>query len=322
MTKKIKKELNKATRLYKDNKKEEAFEIYDKYFQENPDELGHWDLIRYCWTIYYMHIRDSFDEDEIVEYAERVTDIVEQEDINEAPVCVYTQSVFRILMFYKKNQEWHSMFYWLDKIDPELLNDEKKYSGDLMYPSKKEEYYNFKSKALLECAEFEECIEVSRNALDIFTEFALNGDIWHKFRIAKSLKELGKSDEALLYLEDVVKVQDDWFVFKEFCENYCNLEDYENAIKYASHGVVAKGSVKSKVNLYYLIYELLKDSHPDFAIKHAELFLAIKLENESEIPEDIEDLNIDEDNLDINKLEQKIRNHWVSLEFENFGGLI
>ena len=319
MTKEIKKELNQAARLYKSGKRKEAFEIYDMHFQENPDELGRWDKIRYCWTIYYLHIRDSCDEDELVEYAERVTDIVKQEDINKSPVCVYTQCVFKLLMHFKRNGDWDYMLYWLDKLDPELLNDEKGSSGDMMYPSKKEEYYNFKSKALLECGEFEECIEVSKEALDTFADFALNGDIWHKFRIAKSLKELDKSSEALTYLEEVVKVQDDWFVYKEFAENYCNLNDYGNALRYAAQGVIADGFVKSKVNLYYLIYKLLKDSNPDFAIKYAELFLAIKLENETEIPEDIEDLNIDEENLDINDLEQEIRNHWIEFEFDELG---
>ena len=41
MTKEIRKELNKARRLYKAGKKEEAFEIYDMHFQEDPEEFGH-----------------------------------------------------------------------------------------------------------------------------------------------------------------------------------------------------------------------------------------------------------------------------------------
>ena len=317
MTREIKKELNQATRLYRNKKREEAFEIYDRHFRQNPDELGRWDKIRYCWTIYYIHIKDSFDEDELVEYAEMVTDIVEQEDINEAPVCVYTQCVFKLLVFYKKNGDWDMLMYWLDKINPDLLNDKKSNSKDKKYPSKKEEYYNFKSKALLECGEYEECIEVSQKALDTFEEFTLNGDVWHKFRIAKSLKELDKPSEALTYLEEVAEVQDNWFVFKELAENYCKLNDHENALKYASQGVIADGMVKCKVNLYYILYNILKDSDSEFAMKHAELFLAIKLENETDIPEDIEELDIDEDSLDIDRLEHEIRNRWIEIEFEN-----
>lgn len=315
---KIKNELNQATKLYKSKERQEAFEIYDKHYQENPEAFSYWDKVRYCWTIYYLHIRDSSDEEELAKYVEMVTDIVKQNDLNKAPVCVYTQAVFKIIMYYKQNNDCSFMLDWLDKLNPELLDDNKGGSPDLMYPSKKEEYYNFRSRALLACAEFEECIEVSKKALDTFNEFAFNGDIWHKFRIAKSLRELGESRQAITYLEEVVKVQNDWFVLREFAENYYNLDDSENALKYASQGVIADGYVKNKVNLYYLIYKLLKDSNPDFAIKHAELFLAIKLEYDAvEIPEDIENLDIDADNLDIDSLEKEIKNRWIEIEFEN-----
>ena len=318
MTSEVRKELNQATRLYRAKKREEAFEIYDKHFNEDPDSLKHWDKIRYCWTIYYMHIRDSFDEDELSEYAEIVTDIVEQEDLNESPVCVYTQCVFKVLVFYKREGDWYSVLYWLEKLNPELLSDEKSKSEDMTYPSKKEEYYNFKSKALLECGEYEECIEASKTALDTFTEFALNGDAWHKFRIAKSLRKLDESEEALQYLEEVVKVHDYWYVYKEFAENYCNLGDHENALKHASKGVLAAdGSCDMKVNLYYLIFRLLEDSDPDFALKHAELFLAVKLEKGLDVPDDIEELEIDEESLDIETLEYEIKNRWIEEEFNN-----
>lgn len=316
MTSEIRKELNKATRLYKAKKREEAFEIYDRLYKESPDDFRHWDRIRYCWTIYYKHIRDSFDEDELVEYCEMVTEIVEQEDINESPVCVYTQCVFKILVFYKKDGDWDSVLYWIDKLDPDLLNDKKGKSGDITYPSKKEEYYSYKSKALLECGEYEECIEISRDALNTFSEFSLHGDTWHKFRIAKSLRQLGEYGQAITWLEDVIEVESQWYVYKEFAQNYYELDDYDNALKYAVKGILEDGSIGSKVNLYFLIYRLLRESDLDFALKHAEMFVGLKLETESDIPEEIEELEIDEDNLDIVSLEREIKNRWIELEFE------
>ena len=221
-------------------------------------------------------------------------------------------------MFYKKNGDWDYMLNWLDKINPELLNDEKSKSEDMNYPSKKEEFYSFKSKALLQCGEYDECIEVSKKALEIFSQFTLNGDTWHKFRIAKSLKELGEYKEALTYLEDVLEVQDEWYIFKEFAENYYYLDNYETALKYAGKGVLAQGYVNNKVNLYNLIYNLLKDSNNDLALKHAKLVLAIKLENDSEIPDEIDELNIDEENLDLKNLEQEIENYWAEKDFEYY----
>ena len=310
MTREIRKELNQATGLYKNGKRDEAFEIYDRHFDENPDELKHWDRIRYGWCIYYLHIKDSFDENELVEYAEKLTDLVEQEDMNRAPVCVYTRVVFRLLKFYKNAGDWDCVLYWLDKLNPEFLSETQGKSGDITYPSKKEEYYSLKSKALLECGEFEECIEVSNIALDTLDDFALNGDIWHKFRMAKSLRQIEQPQEALKYLEEVVNVYDYWYVFKEFAEDYCMLEDSENALEYAKKAILANGPVKMKVNVYYLAFRLLKNSDFDFALKHAELFVAIKLENGTDVPEDIEELDIDEENLDIEELENEVKSLW------------
>lgn len=137
MTRETRKELNQATRLYKAAKREEAFEIYDKHFHQNPDVLDRWDRIRYCWCIYYMHIKDSYDEDELSEYGEIVTETVRQEDMKKSPVCVYTRCVFKIIKFYKNANDWDYVMYWLDKLNPELLGETQGSSGDMTYPPKR-----------------------------------------------------------------------------------------------------------------------------------------------------------------------------------------
>ena len=171
MAREIRKELNQATRLYKAGKRQEAFEIYDLHFKQNPDAMDRWDRIRYCWCIYYLHIKDSYDEEELSEYAEIVTDTIRQEDMSRSPVCVYTRCVFKLLKFYKKAEDWDYVMYWLDKLNPEFLSSKKGESADMTYPSNREEYYSLKSKAHLELEEYEECIEVSKKALEMFDDF-------------------------------------------------------------------------------------------------------------------------------------------------------
>ena len=315
MTREIRKELNQAKGLYKNGKKEEAFEIYDRHFNENPDKFDHWDKIRYCWCIYYLFIRDSNNEHELAENVEKVTGIVKQENLNKSPVCVYTQCVFKMIMFLKAQNDWEYMLYWLDKLNPKLLSETQRDSGDVTYPSKKEEYYKFLSKAYLQCGEYEDCIEVSKEALNRLTNFALNGDVWHKWNIAKSLRMLNRSSEALTYLEDVAEVQKDWFVYKEFAENYHVLNDNENALRFAAQSVLTNDPAEIKVNVYHLIYNILKDSDPELALKHAELYLGIKIENGGLIDEDIEELEIDEDDIDIDALEGEIKSYWQEFNF-------
>lgn len=311
MTREIRKDLNSARDLYQEKKHQEAFEIYDKLFLENPEKFSHWDKIRYCWCMYYLFIRNSSDETELFDYTEKVTQIVSQDDLNVRPVCVYTQCVFKAVMFLKKADDWEYMIYWLDKLDPELLSENEKQSENSKFPSKKEDYYRYLSTAYFKCADWQECVDTSGHALDVLTSFAFNGDVWHKWRIAKSLNRLGKPDEALDYLNDVVNVQSDWYILKEIAECYYQTSNTKKALEYARKAILTDDDVNVKVNLYHLIYEMLKDSNPELAITHARLYLAIKLENGGEIARDIEELNLDEDNFDINALESEIKTYWA-----------
>lgn len=310
MTREIKRDLNRATQLYKAGKRQEAFEIYDKHFLENPEVFKHWDKIRYCWCMYYLFIKDNADETEVFEYTETVTDIVRQEDLNKSPVCVYTQCVFKVIMYLKAKEDWEYMLYWLDKLNPELLSDTQKESQDTLYPSKKEDYYRYLSTAYLKCGDYEECIQTSKEALDVLESFAFNGDIWHMWRIAKSLNKIGQPEEALTYLNKVVEVQKDWYVLKELADCYYKTNSIDEAMIWARKAVLTDDSVNVKVNLYHLIYNILKDMDSDLALKHAKLYLALKLESGANVSDDIEDLNIDEADLDIDELEHEIKDYW------------
>lgn len=315
MTREIRKELNRARRLYQSKKHEEAYEIYDSLYMKNPEAFDHWDKVRYCWCMYYLFIRNPKDDSQLFEYVEMVTDTVKQEDINVSPVCVYTQCVFKAIMHLKKQDDWEYMLYWLDKLNPELLNEDQNESNGVVYPSKKEEYYKFLTTALLKCGDYEECIEASQKALQsIKVDFAFDGDVWLNWRIGKSLMGLDQYGDALTYFEKVMPVKNDWYIYKDMA--ICSHEILRDgdALKYARQAVMAEGPSSSKVNLYCLIYKILKDSNPEAAMMHAELFLALKIESGAHIPEEIEDLDIDEESLDIHSLESQVSDFWKNYE--------
>ena len=317
MTKEIRKELIEAKKLYQSKKYEKALAIYEKHFQTSPEALNNWDNIFYSWSLYQLYIKDAEDEDKLFESAELVTELVKQDDLNKKPVCAYTLSVFKVLDYLYSQNDYFNLINWLEKINPELLDENRFESNDRVYRSRKEKYYDYSTKAYFECEDFEKCIEVSNEALTTLTEFTNGSDIWYRWRIAKSLKELLENREALTYLEEIVKVKKDWFVQKEIAENYYILDEDEKALDYICAAVLTNDPSNIKVNLYYLAYKILKEQNSDLALKHAELFLAIKLDNDSQVPDDIEELMIDEDNLNKKDLEREIKEYWSEYKFKD-----
>lgn len=315
--KEIREELNEAKKLYKAKKYDEALTIYERQYNESPEALNNWDRIFYSWSLYQLYIKDAYDEDKLYESAELVTELVRQDDLNKRPVCAYTQTVFKVLDQLYAENDYYDLLAWLDKINPELLDQKRFETEDRVYRSKKEKYYDYATKAYFEVEDYEKCIETSKEALESLDVFTNNSDVWYNWRIAKSYRELLDNNEALRYLEEVAKVKKDWFVQKEIAENYYVLGEDEKAQDYICEAVLTNDPLTIKVNLYHLAYKILKEINPELALKHAELFCAIKLENDSKVPDDIEELLIDEEALDKNALESEIRQYWTMYKFKD-----
>ena len=111
-----------------------------------------------------------------------------------------------------------------------------------------EKFYDRATKTYLECEDYEICLEMSKKALESLDEFTNGSDIWYRWRIAKSLKELNQNQEALKYLKEVSKVKKDWFVQKEFVDNYLSLDMRDEALEYISKAILAKGSSNSDLS--------------------------------------------------------------------------
>ena len=123
-SKEIRKELNEAKKLYQAKKYDEALTIYEKRYNESPEDLNRWDKIFYSWSLYQLYIKQADDEDKMFESAELVTELINQDDLNERPVCAYTLTVFKILdQLYSENDYydlWHGLTrsirnYWMRK---------------------------------------------------------------------------------------------------------------------------------------------------------------------------------------------------------------
>lgn len=309
-------DIKNAKKEYYSKNYEKSLKIYNKLFNEEPESFTIFDLISYCWAIYQVHIKNFINEHEFFKSAEFITQLIPQSDLTKSNTCPYTFSVFKILNFLYNQKEYYNMFEWLEKLNPNLLDENKSNFKGKITRSRKEKFYHYSSKAYFECEEWEDCIKISIEALNSVKNFTNNGEIWHKWRIAKSLKQLNQNKEALKYLNDVVELRKDWYVKKEMAENYLKLNDTKNALKYLAEAVMTSESSSKKVNLYYLIYEVLNESQPEIAFKHAELYYLLKQENNAYIKDDILELDIHEDELDKVELEKEIWRCWYDFKYE------
>lgn len=224
-------ELLDAKNLYKSKEYDEALEKYEEIYLENSNEFDKWDKIYYSWSIYQVHVKNFDDETELMESTKLITKLTRQSDLNKTSTCAYTLSVFKVLDYLYNAKNYEYLLNWLEKIDPTLLDSKiSEYRGRL-YPSRKEKYFNYASKAYFECKDYANCILISDKALRDLNHYTNDSDVWFNWRIAKSLKELNQSEKALTYLMEVSKVKNDWFIPKEIADNYFILGDEKKCFK-------------------------------------------------------------------------------------------
>ena len=90
-----------------------------------------------------------------------------------------------------------------------------------------------------------------------------------------------------------------------------------DALEYCCPVVLSDVSDYSKINIYYLIYRILKGFNEKQALKHAQYFYLLKKEKGYRIPEDIENLGIDETRLDKLQLKGEITEIWQEYNFRD-----
>ena len=317
MTNQIRNELNSTLNLYRNGNYEEALEIFEKYYKEHFDMFSLSNRITYSWVIYQIHIKNFEDESELFEYGEFVTELIPQQDLRKRKSCPYVMTVFRLLDHLKGQNDFFNMPYWLDKINPDLLPQKRsRYNGRIMR-SLREKYFDYASKAYLECMDYEECIEISKEALITLRSFTNNSDTWHNLRIAKSYKELEMYDEALEYYNKVIEVKPDWFTYKDMAEIYYNLNRPYEALDYLCPAILSNDPIERKVNLYYLAYKVFGKFNEKEAIRHAQMYFLLKRQSGAQMAEEIEDMDFDESLLNLNNLEDEIRQGWTLYRFKD-----
>ncbi len=326
MSEDIKKDLAQAKKNYQDKNYEDAKNLYETLYEEKPEAFTLWDKRFYSWALYQLYVKNPEDETDLFEAVDLITELLSQENHSKKDgVCAYTLSMMKLLDYLYKQNDYKNILVWADRLNPDFLNAKTSRfttqdGREVTTASNKEKYYNWLSKSYQEVEDFDECLTISKKALEELTTFTNNSDIWFKWRIARSLREIGEYDEAIDYLKDIYKTKKDWFILWELAENYFFNADNEKSLEYAVSAALSRGDSDKKIKLYSLLEDLLEDEYPEIALKHSYLIYSIRLHNEWGIDEDLEEKiaesGLDMENTEYWKIEKELKGFWKDLKFK------
>lgn len=303
-------ELLRAKEHYKVRHYEISEEIYREVYGLSPNQLDGWDRKFFAWALYRNHIKNPDDDTDLEDTAELITEITDQADSSRKDqICPYTFTVRKVIKDLKlEGDRDEDIIYWTEKLNPDLLSPRKHYYKGMETTSDRENWYLTLSKAYFNIGEYEKCIEICREGLENIGE-----EMWLKFRMAKSKRELGDFDEALEILRDIPNRE--WYVEKEIAENHYHKGEYEKALKHAIEAALEGGDIPMKLNLYALLEELFNIfSKEELADRHSYLKHAIRLNRGYAISEELEqtvmDAGFDLENDKYWEIEKELKKEW------------
>jgi tetratricopeptide (TPR) repeat protein len=207
----------------------------------------------------------------------------------------------------------------VDNLDTECKTIEVERKGEkkpMELASDKENWYAFKTKALFETQQYQECFELSKKALETFEKFHYSNEIWFARRIALSKKHLGNSADALNELLQVLRRKKEWFIQNEVAEIYKENGDFDKAFKYAIEAINNFGDLEYKVGLLVLIANILEQKQEnELSFKHYMLSKLLRQREEWKVPQTLDyalqNLGFTQIPLEqLPNLKKELKNYW------------
>lgn len=312
----VENELLKAQEYYKARKYCRTLEIYDDCYDTAIEDFTNWDRIYYAWSLYYSRIKNFDSYSNLVKNAEKILFLVSQIDTSkEKFACPYTSTVFFMVRYYANKSNFPSVVEWGQKLDHKLLSKTPFTYKGRKFPSNRERWYSYLSKALLKIGEYEDSILISKDALNDLDSFHGDNDIWFKFRIAKAEKELFNFDTSIDYLKAIINFKREWYVEYEIADNYFLKSNYDEALRFSFKAALNKGSSIMKTKVFLLISDLLEmKKQYKKANDHLYLIYALKKEHSFSIDESMKEQLKQEDydleNFNSKTIENELRDYW------------
>ena len=266
-----------------------------------------------------------FNKSEIIQQIEKFVPLILKFD-NEFSYSVLSKLFNSVLKAEKKkpNANWQFVIEFCDLLTPEQLKTDcqtievvrKGEKKPMELASDRENWFAYKSKAFMKLGKFQECYDISKTALDTFESFHYSNDIWFARRIALSKKNLGNPTDAISELLQVLKRKKEWFIQKEIAELYKEAGNNESAFNYAIQAINNWGDLEYKIDLLYLLGELLKaKGENDLSFKHYSLSRLIRINEEWGIPSKLQSAlsQFGKENIPVKKLPElksELKKYW------------
>jgi len=208
-----------------------------------------------AWSLYYQYVKNNEKSDTkpLTVYAEEILSLCKKEDT----YSPFTVTIFQVLDVLGKKFPYpaETVLEWAERLDPALLDENP---AEIVRPdgkktelaSRREQYFMVITRALYECARYEECIEKCDQALSHLTVFHYDNDIWFRRRKALCLYYMGNITEAIELMRGVFARKKDWFVRFELGEMLLRNEQKEEGASLLASAALDRNDPEKKLKLY------------------------------------------------------------------------
>lgn len=294
-----------------ENENANNFDDETQFFDEDEDNFQQQDF--------------HYDKNELIEKIETLIPILL--GLNSDFSKTLVSNLFSIVLKSEKKKpapNWKLVNDFCNQIDPTLLStdcstiqvERKGRTQDMELASDFENWYAYKTKALMKLGEWQECFDTSKEALEKIDNFHYSNDVWFSRRVALSKKNLGNAEDTIEELETILKKKREWFIQKELAELYFEKDDLDAAFKMAIDAINNFGPLEFKVDLLYLIGKLLnKQGKSDLAFKHLSLSKLVRQDEEWKVPQKVfDELNHFEQSevplSELKNLKSELKKYW------------
>ena len=224
----------------------------------------------------------------------------------------------------KPAPNWKLINEFCNEIDPSMLSKEtstikverKGAMQDMELASDFENWYSYKTKALSKLALWQECLDLSTEALEKIEAPHYSNEVWFSRRLTLAKKNLGNTEDTIQELEIILKKKKEWFIQKELAELYLEKGHPDKAFIYSINSINNYGELEKKINLLTLLGKILRvKGEAELSFKHFILSKLIRQKEEWKIPQSlIDEISSFKQNevplSEVGNVRRELQNYW------------